>query len=390
MALILVGTLLPTSYETTPGLCVLCGDRGLADALLNVALFVPLGIGGGRMGLSPFRLLLLGVGLSGLIETAQFFTPGRDASIGDIIMNGGGAFVGGLLGPYLETVFRPGPDPAKRLTILWGTAIVAHIWLLAALLEPRLPGEPGQLDLYPPAPDGGYYDGTILAQRLDGAPVGSGAIVRWSSGSEASPGRLDLDLESGKFRSSYRPFVGLTVPGDMAALLTLGPVNSDLVLRLKRPIGRLRLTPADLWYAGGLSGLEEGDRFTASVWREGESFCLAIDERTRCGFGFTVGSAWAFLVPLGWGNGGLDRGLDALWLGLLLFPLGYWGRGIRIFGGVAVVVIGSAAVAPAVSQLLAAPFATLGGITAGLFLGQAGARLVRSATRHNARYQQIP
>lgn len=390
LAVVLFATLRPSAHAlTTSGFCVICGERGLADALLNILLFAPLGLGGRRLGLSLPSLLLAGFLLSGAVETAQFFTPGRDASVGDVIMNSIGTWVGGALCPSLGGLLRPGKAAARRLTLSWGVALMIHIVAMAWLLEPQLEGDSGRLDLHPPSPDGESYEGIVLAQRLDGTSVLEGAIVGWGRDSDRSE-RLEFDLESAPVVTRYRPFVGLSAPGESTPRLSLGPAGFSLVLRIARPVDRLRLTPADLSQAGALNGFQGGNRFTVSVWRGGESYCLSIDRRTQCGFGFTVGSGWALLSPVGWGNGGLDRGLDALWVGLLLLPLGYWGRGGPVFWLTAAGVLSVGLAATALSQLLWVPLVTLGGMVGGLVAGYGAFRLLETADSEGSGYQQIP
>ena len=45
LVLLVIGaiTLSPASGPSTGGLCILCADHGAADAIRNIALFVPLG-----------------------------------------------------------------------------------------------------------------------------------------------------------------------------------------------------------------------------------------------------------------------------------------------------------------------------------------------------------
>ncbi|MCG8469395.1 MAG: VanZ family protein [Gemmatimonadetes bacterium] len=378
LALVLYGTLRPDDVPTSAGFCILCGDRGLADALLNIAMFVPLGIGARRLGPGPLLVFALGFLLSGSIETTQFFIPGRDASVGDVVMNSLGGLIGGLLSPHIETLLRPDGRVAKRLTIGWGTGLVLYVWAIALLLEPRIPGEAGRLVVTPVATDSGTYRGIVARQRLTGAPLREGDLVSWPS--DEPVGRLEVDIASVFFESEFRPLVGLAPTGDsIASLMTFGSADKELILRLARPIDVLRLTPADLLQPNALDGFERGDSLTVSAWRENGTFCLAVAAREWCGFGFTTGSGWAFFLPPSWGNGGLERHRDAAWLALLFFPLGFWrgGRALAVTLGAAVA---SVVMAPAMTQLLLAPVATLGGSAAGLGLG-----LVASWLRPRAR-----
>jgi glycopeptide antibiotics resistance protein len=75
---------------------------GWFDIVANVLLFVPLGFlypltRPGAEQPSPSRALLLGLGLSTLIETTQVFEPDRFVSGIDVATNGAGAWLGALL-----------------------------------------------------------------------------------------------------------------------------------------------------------------------------------------------------------------------------------------------------------------------------------------------------
>jgi hypothetical protein len=59
-----------------PALCLVCGERALTDALLNVAIFVPIGAAGALADVPLAAGLLVGPLLSAAVEAAQFFMPG--------------------------------------------------------------------------------------------------------------------------------------------------------------------------------------------------------------------------------------------------------------------------------------------------------------------------
>src|SRR3712207_2032131 len=87
LAFVAVATLTPTpGTPPTPPTCIVCGRVGGVDVLLNVLLFVPLGLGLRLAGLSRWRALAL-AGLTTLgIESLQFaVVTGRDASLSDLL-----------------------------------------------------------------------------------------------------------------------------------------------------------------------------------------------------------------------------------------------------------------------------------------------------------------
>ena len=90
------------------------GQRwAVADAVFNVAAYVPLGAAlviawPNRWSLKAkiAATLVLAAMLSIGMETAQMWLPSRDASVRDVLANSVGAFVGTLLGASL-IAFRP-------------------------------------------------------------------------------------------------------------------------------------------------------------------------------------------------------------------------------------------------------------------------------------------
>jgi VanZ family protein len=113
------------------------GRRWLADGLLNLVLFVPLGLALGWNGRSVAKVALAGLLLSTAVEIAQLWIPGRDSSLSDIVFNTGGTLVGALLGRGHRAWIVPRPETSRALT---GTtlAIAALAMVLTAfLLSPR-------------------------------------------------------------------------------------------------------------------------------------------------------------------------------------------------------------------------------------------------------------
>ena len=87
---ILTATLWPLPSREAGGWlgCIVCGNRGAADVLLNVFLFVPFGAALALERRSISQCALFGALLSAVIEVAQLYIPGRDSSIGDVLSNG--------------------------------------------------------------------------------------------------------------------------------------------------------------------------------------------------------------------------------------------------------------------------------------------------------------
>ncbi|MEI2720453.1 MAG: VanZ family protein [Gemmatimonadales bacterium] len=75
--------------------CLVCGDAGTTDVLLNLLLFAPLGVGLRWRGWSGGRAVLAICLLTLAIEGTQAFAlAGRDATISDVLANSLGGAIG--------------------------------------------------------------------------------------------------------------------------------------------------------------------------------------------------------------------------------------------------------------------------------------------------------
>jgi hypothetical protein len=132
LAAIGFATLLPEpDAAVSSHFCLVCGSVGGVNAVLNVFLFVPLGIGLGLTGFPGKRAVIAMSALSALIETAQFLViPGRDATIGDVLTNTFGGVLGFAIVRYAELWLRPPPRIARNLAVGWTT-----IWLAIQIIS---------------------------------------------------------------------------------------------------------------------------------------------------------------------------------------------------------------------------------------------------------------
>ena len=93
-----------------PWYCVVCGDGGTADVLLNILLFLPLGLALAALDSSRGRALLVVMALSTAIEVYQGTAlVGRDACLGDVLSNSAGGLLGWSLYAGLPALAWPSP-----------------------------------------------------------------------------------------------------------------------------------------------------------------------------------------------------------------------------------------------------------------------------------------
>src|SRR5882672_10560265 len=126
VAAILFATLFPEpSQALSSHLCVVCGTLGGVDAILNILLFIPLGLGLALSGIHWSQALLIVCALSLTVETTQFFfVTGRDASLGDVLTNTIGGALGFAVAWNAKIWLRPAPRTAATLGFGW-----CAVWL---------------------------------------------------------------------------------------------------------------------------------------------------------------------------------------------------------------------------------------------------------------------
>jgi hypothetical protein len=106
---IAAATLFPTpGSPRVPHFCLVCGPLGGVDAVLNVLLFIPLGLG---LGIRKTRLttaLLLVVLTTAFVELLQLeVIVGRAATLGDLVMNTAGGLLGYTVGGRWKSLVFP-------------------------------------------------------------------------------------------------------------------------------------------------------------------------------------------------------------------------------------------------------------------------------------------
>lgn len=368
-ALILVLTLTPVLAPEAQGtagpLCFLCDQRALGDALLNVAMFVPLGLAGRWAGWSFRRTALVCIVFTFSIETLQFPIPGRDASLADPVSNSLGALLGyGLAVWTPRALFGPARDAAAALLV--ATVVAATVVTGTALaFAPTAPDTPYFSQWTPRFENMEPYLGTLDSVRIGGAAFPDGAVA------DAAPIRLavrrGLDVE---LRGTLGPPTPALAPihavHDDAAreILLVGADRDELVVRERLLADRLHFDRPDLRFPLR-PGAEAGAAFRLVVAGTPERTCVRLvaaghpDERECRGLDPSRG--WALLLYPEHLPGWVDRLLDVCWIAALVLPLALFARTVGA-GGVAVGAV--------VLALIAAPLGTVGaGIDAAGFVG---------------------
>lgn len=357
-------------------LCILCGSRGAGDAVLNMVLFMPLGMVLG-VRWSSYIALATGLLLSTGIEFAQLSIDGRYSNIGDILWNGFGAGLGAVIVRTLRTWLRTDADHWSRQMLVGGLPAL-YLALSAFFLQPA-----GTEATYfgQWTPDLAYmpqYDGELMDASLNGHPLPNGPY----------PDTLDprtwlqedwtvrARVLKGPAPQAVSPIVSI-YDGDRQEILLLGAHGSDLVLR-ERTIGdALRMDRPDLRWRGVLATIDAVEVMTLEASRRGHDRCLRLNDRLRCGIGFTPGDTWALLMFLE-GASRVERAvLSFVWMGTLYFLVGLVGgswRGVFVTAGATVAAMLAVV---ALSRLMVPPPLEWLGIAAGVMAGTCARPLVR-------------
>lgn len=384
--------------RTDPNLCLVCGQFGTADFLLNAAFFLPLGFFvcravGTRRGL--VLAVLTGLSLSAVVEAGQLFLPGRFSTLGDLLANTLGAGTGGVIGRWRREILAPSERRARFLSVSAGAGSFAVLLGTGLLLVPSPTGERNWVQWTPELGHYEAYRGHVLRSRLGDTSL--------------SPGRLDA-AASEAVRAAIRRGARATArvrlgppPDGLAPILSLyddrqqenlllGQDRHDLVLQVRYRADALRLRRPEIRLRDALAGHAAGDTVRLAGWRPvgkpgtdstarpGDAYCLAAGEVDACGLGFPPGRGWTLLLhPRGLPAGAL-RAFDGAWTALLFLPLGLWAVRRRASALGVLLAGGGLFAAPALTPLLWPGAAEAVGAVVGLATGRMLGRVARRPT----------
>ncbi len=376
---ILAATLFPSSESEAPGWvsCWVCGKRGVADIILNVVLFMPLGAALTLTGVRPWRIWLLGALFSAGIEYTQLFIPGRESSVADVISNSTGALAGCVVALVLARTVRDTKRPSPLYAVATSGLVLGVITGTGILLQPAFPASTYFGQLTPALAGLEWYRGQVLEVSLDGVPLPSKRL--------ADSPRIRQLLSAGgtlRVRALARPTATALAPLFRIAdnrrreILLLGPDWDDLVFRYRPRAASWRLDRPDLRLAGAMRSVTRGDTLDVAVWRNGHGYCLTLNAAGSCHLGFTVGDGWALLMYPEALPPWLRTLLGIGWAAGLLLPVGYWsGSRWGLVVGVGTTILGLAIVAPAIG-LLTTPVPVSAGAAFGFVAGAGGRELL--------------
>ncbi|MGH7694018.1 MAG: VanZ family protein [Gemmatimonadaceae bacterium] len=360
LAAIALLTLWPGRSEAAPGFswCIVCGELGTLNILLNVALFVPFGasLAWGRAFSmrNATQALFASLLVSTSIELLQLgVIKGRDPSLSDVVAN----TLGGAMGASLAHEVAWSVVAWRRIS--WTLALVASTVLVFGqwAMQPSLPRETYYVQWLPERPAYVPFNGTVLAFALDSIQLRPGAVFNARTlPDEFLHGRMDLRVRV----TPGSPPHGIALIARLAVasgeVLMLGRAEDALVFRYRANGARagLRSPMVTLPRAFALNGdtalqleaaLRPG-RVTLGA-RDGGEFRVA--RRLE----ITTARAWTLLLPWNLAIGGIGHLFNAAWLALLFGVVAYSAARarFRLYAAwplevLALVLIGLASIAP--------------------------------------------
>jgi VanZ family protein len=332
LVFILVVTLTPIPTQApesaaTPFLCLVCGEHGAQDVVLNILLFIPFAFGLRLSGVPTRRVIIASALLAMLVEFLQYaVVTGRDSSLSDILTNSLGGTLGATLARHLDALLRPSAPTARRLAIAWAALWLVVMAVAALAFRPWAPAGPLLVQWARERPPRLPFGGRVTAASLGGVPLPDG---RLPAGSELPPPmragttRVRVSVLTGKPPAYWRRIFSLL--RDRSAVLGLSQSGHDLVFECPSQAVRLELRPMAIRLDDAFptdSGVPlhlaaEVERQTvrlASTYGGGRSWTLALSPS----FG------WSLMVPFDYALGPEVHLLTGLWLAGFMFPLGLW------------------------------------------------------------------
>ncbi len=378
LAAVAVATLVPhRGPGTEPALaCIICGERGVADALLNVIMFMPLGALLALRG-TPLRAAALAAFLlSVLIEGAQLMIPGRDPSLGDVTFN----TLGGLAGFTLArvTLYQLRETAVARVVpFALAAGVLAIIGTTGFLLQPAFPESVYYAQWTPNLGHLEWYRGRVRRATLGEIEVRPPRLAhsRRVRALLLAGARLDVHGVAGPPIRRLAPLFSI-FDDRQREIWLVGPDRDDLVLSYRVRAAAWRLDQPDLRLRGAFATVRAGDTLHVAAWRDAAGHCLVLNQMRACRVGFTAGRGWGSLLYPGSAPAWVKTMLDVGWLAGLLALVGFAGaaRSALIAGG-ATIAAGLGMLAP-LTGLAATPMLEWVGAGVGLALGVAARRLL--------------
>jgi hypothetical protein len=305
-----------------------CGDQAVRDAILNVILFVPLGLA--LRLLLPTRPALLLVALTTVaVEFTQYhWLLGRDASLRDILTNTTGGAIGIWLAGSWRALLRPLPERSARFSLAALIGWLAMVGVTGALVRPSMTPS---LYWVQWAPELGQFDswsGEVLGATVDGIPLPSGRSYRTNQlrGQLLSDSVVvEASIVSGEHTRRIAPIVSV-FDSWQRGIFVLGQLRHGLVFTIRTGLRAVELGDLVV-YMEDFPGNRVGDTTQVSGGVVHGAWLLRAshdDEVAEMRLPMSPGLMWGALIPFFFVLGPATPFFSAAWLAGTIAPAGYF------------------------------------------------------------------
>jgi hypothetical protein len=327
---ILAVTLRPGGGGSGSTVCLICGERGLADFLANIILFAPFGAAVAWRTRRGWLAPMLGGLLSLGIEALQWqLIPARDASLGDFVANCLGAAVGAFL------VYARPWRPLRHGAVVRSSVIAALTiaTLVSALTLFTISYDRTQYWLHwvPRYRNLAQYHGEVVDTRIGAlAWFGSQKMEDVDSIRKVLATQpIEFRFVAGPPSRTLAPIVSISDQNDDEVIL-IGAERSDLVYRFRARANDFRLDHDNVRFAAALQNVREGDTVAVAAFLRRKEQCVSVNGQPTCNHGFTVGDTWSLLVGLNAGRAATVL-LSIVWMFVVFVPTGFVTHNLRAF-----------------------------------------------------------
>jgi hypothetical protein len=374
-------TLYPDPNTTTSGWnCIFCGSRATADVILNLILFAPLGAGLGLARVRTKRLMATALMISGTVEALQLVIPGRDASVGDLISNAAGCWIGYALACSAPSWLAPKRGMGRWLSLAASLVIALTVITTGMMLQPSLTNSPYYGQWTPHLEHLDWYRGRVLEATVGGDPVPSRRLEKSEMIRTQLRMGTPIHVRAVTAETTSRLSSLFSIAdAEENMIVLIGPRKERLlyIFRIRGESFRLDRPALSI---SDVMDVTPGDTIEVRASRSKRDYCLAVNRETHCGLGFTAGSGWSLLWFAESLPPGLQDGLNVAWLCLLLLPVGLWLRPNLASAFGAAIVIAGLLWAPSLTGMLPTPLSEwiggVVGVVAGLCLGLVARRFL--------------
>jgi VanZ family protein len=352
-------------------LCLVCGERGLANIIGNVLLFAPLGAALALGRIPPVRIVLAAVLLSAGIEAMQHLVPGRNPNPADTLFNALGAAAGAwLVRSSRHWLFARGPLRSGLgtvalvvvLAIFAGSAALASSSFPNTVYFGQWPPDHARVPAHP---------GHVLEARVGPLPIPS---TRLEDGGRvrallAAGEPIEIHAVVGPAVPETWPIFRIADARERSIVVAVARQGDDILVRFRTRATAVRLHPPGLRIQGAFAHAPADEPIWIRIWHGERGPCVEVAGSTACSQGATVGRGWALIHDITPLRSPWRQLLDMAWLAGLLLPVGYWLRPPRQVAAAAAAVAAALLLIPAVSTLLPTPPLEFTAAFLGLFAG---------------------